>query len=243
LASGAGVHSSPYDQNWFTAKIWRLSSDNSSATCVATLNHQSLVAGVAFLPHILPPFLATVTGGGEWGGYKYPQLLRVWKLSYDGSTATSIGSPNCAFVYNSNLAQHKTTCFHYLGGMESVRYFIFDKKSTLNTFNIAVIFCNVYNAEDCWSKVFVLALSDSAGSMTEAFRVSGYSVTFHPTLPLLVTGGHLYTQFYRASSDLTQMIPLVTLYGLNNDNNHMDFHSKFHILATGSSDNTVNLRL
>jgi len=129
--------------------------------------------------------------------------------------------------------------------MESVRHVIFDQKSTLNTFNIAFILCDpIYNSDDCYSKVFVLALSDSAGSMTQAHSISGTrSVAFHPTLPRLVTGGSNQTQFFHLYFDLTQVIPLVTLNGLNNDIDHMGFHSKFHILATGSGDNTVKLRL
>ena len=52
-----------------TAKLWRLSSDNSSATCVATLEgHSSFVCSVAF--HPTAPLLAT-------GSYDY--TAKLWR--------------------------------------------------------------------------------------------------------------------------------------------------------------------
>jgi WD40 repeat protein len=52
LATGSGDH---------TVKLWLLSSNNSSATCVATLKgHSNRVSSVAFHPTV--PLLATGSG-------------------------------------------------------------------------------------------------------------------------------------------------------------------------------------
>jgi WD40 repeat protein len=63
-------------------RLWLLSSDNSSATCVATLaGHRSSVWSVAF--HPTAPLLAT--GSGE-------NTVRLWLLSCDNSSATCVAT-------------------------------------------------------------------------------------------------------------------------------------------------------
>ena len=65
-----------------TAKLWRLSSDNSSATCVATLQgHSASVCSVAF--HPTAPVLAT--GSGD-------NTAKLWRLSSDNSSATCVAT-------------------------------------------------------------------------------------------------------------------------------------------------------
>ena len=85
-----------------TVKLWRLSSDNSSATCVATLDqsnggHSSSVRSVAFHPTV--PLLAT---GSE------DKTVRLWLLSCDNSSATCVATLNGHGDSVSSVAFHPT---------------------------------------------------------------------------------------------------------------------------------------
>ena len=64
-----------------TVKLWLLSPDNSSATCVASLKHSSDVRSVAF--HPTAPFLAT--GSCD-------NTVKLWLLSSDNSSATCVAT-------------------------------------------------------------------------------------------------------------------------------------------------------
>ena len=67
-----------------TVKLWLLSSDNSSATCVATLEgHRSPVMSVAFHPTANPSLLATCS---------MDHTAKLWLLSSDNSSATCVAT-------------------------------------------------------------------------------------------------------------------------------------------------------
>ena len=79
-----------------TVQFWLLSSDNSSATCVATLAfHSETVDSVAF--HPTAPLLAT--GSSD-------NTVRLWLLSCDNSSATCVAILKGHSVYS--VAFHPT---------------------------------------------------------------------------------------------------------------------------------------
>jgi WD40 repeat protein len=87
-----------------TAKLWRLSSNNSSATCVATLTeHSGPVCSVAF--HPTAPLLATCSRDNT---------VKMWRLSSNNSSATCVatlqGRSEVVSV-SSSVAFHPTAPF------------------------------------------------------------------------------------------------------------------------------------
>jgi WD40 repeat protein len=81
-----------------TVRLWLLSSDNSSATCVATLaGHSNWVNSVAF--HSTAPLLAT--GSSD-------KTVRLWLLSSDNSSATCVATLAGHSGYVSSVAFHHT---------------------------------------------------------------------------------------------------------------------------------------
>jgi WD40 repeat protein len=73
-----------------TAKLWRLLSDNSSATCVATLEgHSNPLVCVTF--HPTAPVLATGSHDCISTGRK-DNTAKLWWLSSDNSSATCVAT-------------------------------------------------------------------------------------------------------------------------------------------------------
>ena len=82
----------------YSVRLWRLSADNSSATCVATLvGHSDSVRSVAF--HHTAPLLATGS---------LDKTVRLWQLSSDYSSATCVATLTGHSNYVTSVAFHPT---------------------------------------------------------------------------------------------------------------------------------------
>ena len=93
-----------------TVKLWQLSPDNSSATCVATLEgHSGSVNSVAF--HPTAPLLAT--GSSD-------KTVRLWLLSRDNSSATCVATLKGHSRCVSSVAFHPTAPLLATGGNNTV---------------------------------------------------------------------------------------------------------------------------
>jgi WD40 repeat protein len=203
-----------------TVRLWLLSSDNSSATCVATLKgHSSGVTSVAF--HPTAPLLAT-------GGYD--NTVKLWLLSSDNSSATCVATlatleghkiwDNLVkFVFNrylvSSVAFHPTAPLLATGsGDETVRLWLLSSDNS--------------------SATCVATLEGHSSFVT--------SVAFHPTAPLLATGSDDCTvRLWLLCSDNSSATCVATLAGHSSFVLSVAFHPTAPLLVSCSKDNTVKM--
>ena len=213
-----------------TVKLWQLSSDNSSATCVATLDrrnggHNHNVTSMAF--HPTAPLLAT---GSE------DSTVKLWRLvtTPDGL----ISSATCVATLNS-IDSHSD-------GVKSVAFH--PKTSLLATGSTdrTVKLWHFVTTPDNTSATCVATLDQSNGGHSGTV----YSVALHPTAPLLATGSSDNTvKLWRLVANPDGLISYATCVATLDQSNggHSNFVSSvaFHptapLLATGSTDRTVKL--
>jgi hypothetical protein len=101
-------------------ETWLLSSDNSSATCVATLGHGNCIFSVAF--HPTARLLATGNG----------KVVNFWLLSSDNSSATcvaTLGHGNCIF----SVAFHPTARLLATGNGKVVNFWLLSSDNSSAT--------------------------------------------------------------------------------------------------------------
>jgi WD40 repeat protein len=156
-------------------KVWRLSSDNSSATCVATLC-MGHIHCVAFHP------TASLLAIGN--GY----TVKLWRLSSDNSSVTCVATLE-GYGVNS-VAFHPTT--HLLASGRD--------DSTVKVWRLSSATCEetleghidrVISIVDKFISVVDTLPSDNSSATCEE-TLEGHtdgviSVVFHPTAPLLAT--------------------------------------------------------
>jgi WD40 repeat protein len=204
-----------------TAKLWRLSPDNSSVTCVATLEgHSDWVFRVAFHPTL--PLLATAS---------WDSTAKLWRLSPDNSNATCVAT----------LEGHKMLWYHsyklcYLGPFYG---------RVLSVAFHATASLLATGSGDKTAKLWRLSADNSSVTCVatlEGHRSSVESVAFHPTLPLLATGsGDKTTKLWRLSAENSSATCVATLKGHSNDVMQVAFHPTASLLATASRDKTAKL--
>jgi WD40 repeat protein len=236
-----------------TVKLWRLSSDNSAATCVAILTGHgkwSYVTSVAFHPNL--PLLATSSKDGT---------VKLWRLSSDNSAATCVAtlmvqsetrsvafhptlplmatgsSDKTAKLWQLSSDHHSATCVATLSGHNdwvcSVAFHL--------TLPILAT-----GSHDNTAKVW--QLSSDHHSATCVATLIGHSdlvnsVAFHPTKPILATAGSFdrTTKLWRLSPDSPAATCVATLKGHTGWVNSVAFHPNTPLLATGSRDGTTKL--
>jgi WD40 repeat protein len=244
-----------------TVKLWRLSSDNSSATCVATLKgHMDYVSSVAFHPRA--PLLAT--------GSK-DTTVKLWQLSPDNLSATCMATLDRSNGGHSNsvrsVAFHPTAPLLATGSWDNTAklWRLFPDNSSATC--VATL---AGHSDVVWSVVFhptepLLAtsssdntvrlwqLSSDNSSADCVATLNGHSryvssVAFHPTMHLLATGSgdntvklwHLVT-----TPDNSSATCVATLDQSNGGHSQavrsVAFHPTAPLLATGSNDQTVKL--
>jgi WD40 repeat protein len=201
-----------------TVKLWRLSSDNSSATCVATLEgHRNDVTSVAF--HATAPLLAT--------GSK-DNTAKLWRLSSDNSSATCVATLEGHRNDVTSVAFHATAPLLATGSLDKTA-----KLWRLSPDN---------SSATC---VDTLELHISIRNMNKWYCTTSTGVTsvaFHPTAPLLATGSKDNTvKLWRLSSDNSSATCVATLEGHSGPVTSVAFHATASLLAAGSEDNTVTL--
>jgi hypothetical protein len=144
-----------------TAKLWRLSSDNSSATCVTTLaGHINEVFSVAF--HPTAPVLVTGSGDDTLSGHSH--ISKLWRLSSGNTSATCVAT----LEGNSRPDMNVTSvAFHPTAPLLAT------------------------GSEDKIAKLWRLSSDNSSATCVATLAGHSSSVTsvaFHPTAPVLVTG-------------------------------------------------------
>ena len=206
-----------------TVKLWRLvtTPDNSSATCVATLDqsnggHNSGVTSVAFHPSA--PLLATGS---------FDKTVKLWLLSSDNSSAT------CVATLKGHSSTVNSVAFHPRAPL----------LATGSHDNTAKLWRLVTTSDNLSATCVATLDSDKEGHSDSVI-----SVAFHPTAPLLATGSNDNTaRLWQLSPDNSSATCVATLDqsngGHNNYVNSVAFHPTAPLLATGSYDRTVKLWL
>jgi WD40 repeat protein len=227
-----------------TVKLWRLSPENSSAFCVATLTgHSEPVTSVAF-----DPTGTLLASGSE------DNTAKLWRLSPRNSSATCVatltehtdGVNSVAFDPTGTLLAtgsddntaklwrlSSMTCVATLEGHEGHRNWVnsvaFDPTGTL----LAT------GSQDKTAKLWRL-LPDNLEAITcvDTLRGGGwvYSVAFDPTGTLLATCTP--AKLWQLSPDNSSAM---TLEGHSMWVTCVAFHPTARLLATGSEDSTVKL--
>ena len=176
-------------------KLLRMSSDNSSATCVATLMHNCPVRFVAF--HHTAPLLAT---GGD-------NTVRLWLLSSDNSSATCVATLEGHSSWVNSVAFHPTAPLLASGSSDnSVRLWLLSSDNSSATCVATLVGHSSAVSSVAFhptapllatgsfdNTVRLWLLSSKNSSATCVATLEGHSdcvssVAFHPTAPLLATG-------------------------------------------------------
>jgi WD40 repeat protein len=245
------------------SKLWRLSSGNTSATCVATLEGNSRpdmnVTSVAF--HPTAPLLAT---GSE------DKIAKLWRLSSDNSSATCVATLAGHSSSVTSVAFHPTAPVLATGSQDDTAKLW--RLPSGNSLRVPIVTCVATLAghrDHVTSVAFhptapVLAtgsrdntaklwhLSSDNSSATCVATLTGHrkishnggvtSVAFHPTAPLLATGREdKIAKLWRLSSDNSSATCVATLAGHSSSVTSVAFHPTAPVLVTGSRDNTAKL--
>ncbi len=210
-----------------TVKLWRLSSDNSSADCVATLErrnggegHSSDVFSVAF--HPTAQLLATGS---------MDRTAKLWRLSSDNSSAT------CVATLDQSNGGHLHTVTSVAFHPEAPLLATGSGDSTVKLWRL------VSTPDGLISSAACVATLDSDKNGHSKYVTS---VAFHPTAPLLATGSWDRTvKLWRLFPDNSSATCVETLdsdkKGHSSHVTSVAFHPTEPLLATASSDNTVKL--
>jgi WD40 repeat protein len=233
-----------------TAKLWRFSSDGSTATCVATLaGHSDWVWSVAF--HPTAPILATGS---------IDKTVKLWRLSPDSSAATCVATLAGHSSGILSVAFHPTAPILATGSEDKTAklWRLSPEGSAATCVSTLRIGRWVYSVAfhptapilaigsgDNTAKLWRLSPDGSAVTCVDTLRghrFSVNSVAFHPTLSLLATGSNDDTaKLWRLSPDGSVATCVATLAGHSNSVISVAFHPTAPILATGSGDNSVKL--
>ena len=243
-----------------TVKIWDLSPDNKSATCVVTLaGHIDYVTSVTFHPTATtPPLLAS--GSRD-------NTVKLWHLSPDSTTCVATLEGHTGHV--NYVAFHPTEPLLATGSQDkTVKLWLMssDNSSATCVATLADHLAPVYSV--AFHPTEPLLATGSGDTTVRVWRISlsaatcvgglvlpvspgngGYkravtSVAFHPTAPLLATGSADHTvRLWRLSDNKCLAILNRRNRGHSDHVTSVAFHPTAPILVTGSWDKTVKLWL
>jgi WD40 repeat protein len=216
-----------------TVKVWRLTSDNSSATCVATLDrenggegHIGSVTSVAFHPKA--PLLATGS---------FDRTVKLWRLV---TTPGNISVTCVATLDKENGGEG------HISWVTSVAFHPEAPLLATGSDDSTVKLWRLVSTPDGLISSATRVTTLERRNKGEGHRASVNSVAFHPKALLLATGSDDMTvKLWRLSSDNSSATCVAILDQSNGGHNRpvrsVAFHPTAPLLATGSADNTVKL--
>jgi WD40 repeat protein len=234
-----------------TAKLWLISTDQSSATCVVALaGHSSRVNSVAF--HPTAPLLAS--GSGD-------NTAKLWRISSDHSSATCVATleGHTRDVYS--VAFHSSAPLLATGSDDKTAKLwriSSDHSSATCVATLTEHSSYVYSvafhptapllatgSDDKTAKLWRISSDHSSATcvatLTEHSSDVQY-VAFHPTAPLLATGsGDNTVKLWQLSSDDSSVTCAATLAGHSGPVCSVAFHPTAPLVATGSGDKTAKM--
>jgi len=234
-----------------TAKLWRLSADNSSATCVDTLKgHFNIVLCVAFHPS--EPLLAT--GSADC-------FTKLWRLSADNSSATYEATLDGDSSPVQSLAFHPTAPLLATGGWDNI---VKLWRLSLDNSSLSYVALLRGHSKMVTSVSFHpsgnFLATGSKDNTVKFWRFSSdgsnpicidtltghtdwvLSVAFHPSGQFLATGSDDNTvKLWRLRPDGSNSRCIETLTGHTSPVTSVAFHPSGNLLATGSNGNTLKL--
>ena len=234
-----------------TAKLWLMSSDYSSATCVATLEgHTDSVSSVAF--HPTKPFLATGSRDNTirlWRIYSpeeptptYPRVQRHLSNIPKWMSESVVAFSDRFLNWLSGIGAWRGTCVATLAGHSNWGNSVAFHPTE------PFVAASVKNSKP--TKLWLMS-SDYTKNIRESTLDGGEAedttlrvldVVFHPRARLLATGSSDHTvKLWSFNTDPVGGVCVATLKGHRNSVSSVAFHPTAPLLATGSFDATVKL--
>jgi WD40 repeat protein len=232
-----------------TAKLWRLSPDNLSATCVATLEgHTRSVYSVAFHPTAL--LLATGS---------LDNTVKLWRLNDNGSAAVCVATLEGHSSWVTSVAFDPTGRFVASGSTDrTVKLWrlLSDNSwatcvSTLERHSSYVTSVAFHptdpilatGSEDNTVKLWRISPDGSTATCVATLRGHNrgvHSLAFHPTKPFLATGsGDSTARLWQLSDDNSSATCVATLEGHSDSVTSLAFHPTAPLLAMGAENGSI----
>ena len=226
-------------------------SDNSAATCVATLKgHSRPVTSVAF--HPTAPLLATSSEDST---------VKLWRLYSNNSSATCVATLKGHKKGVSSVAFHPTAPLLATGSHDhAMKLWRLSSDNSSATCVATLAFHSetvgsvafhptapllATGSHDSTVRLWKLSPNNSSATCLAILYGHSHGVTsiaFHPTAPLLATGSQDSTvKLWRLSSDNSSATCVATLLEHIYAVRSVAFHPTLSLLATGSNDTTVKL--
>ena len=227
-----------------TMNLWHMSSDNPSATCVATIKpHHYSITSAAF--HPTQTLLVTCSSSDN--------IAKLWHISLDNSSvscvATLVGHKlsinSVAFNPTGTLiatASNDNTAKLWLTSSATCVATLEGHKCTINSVAFNPQGTLLATASDDSTVKFWLISSATCVATLKGHQCSINSVVFNPTGTLIATGSMDKTvKLWRLSDDDSLPTCMATLEGHNASVESVALHPTGPFIATSGFDSTVTL--
>jgi WD40 repeat protein len=241
-----------------TVKLWRLSSDNSVANCVATIvENGAHIHSIAF--HPTAPILATCSDGNT---------LKLWLLSSDNHSAICVATLEGRTGWVDYVKFHPTLPLMATGSVETLTNVWrlnsdYSGASLIGSLPYYERVCSIdFHPTEPLLVIIIFTKFDGtkpADFNTTLYRISSdynrvlfiatladfvevWSIAFHPTLPILATGSYgNTTKFWRLNSDCTSVTCVATLEEEHHSVCFIAFHPSAPLMVTCSMGDTAKV--